>query len=224
MKTILNRTLLSSQDFRRLKESFFSSSPHQASPSHTNIKKKVIMTASLAFVVLLIGFAFFSNFDIVILSNPNHIFGNDAIDLLSKEELATASIIAPAGNSKIAKKLILVDIPFDRKAGFSLNFKDKMDMSDSNVALVLKNPGQDFNIDVVLRDNRFFSNSLNPITLEVSGATETSEYIKVPINIEHSNISNINLLGISQLRFVFSQKKEDSLPVFVKNVLYEKRR
>lgn len=182
------------------------------------------MTASLAFVVLLIGFAFFSNFDIVILSNPNHIFGNDAIDLLSKEELATASIIAPAGNSKIAKKLILVDIPFDRKAGFSLNFKDKMDMSDSNVALVLKNPGQDFNIDVVLRDNRFFSNSLNPITLEVSGATETSEYIKVPINIEHSNISNINLLGISQLRFVFSQKKEDSLPVFVKNVLYEKRR
>ena|GEM_PF-3033483 len=215
-------TSISTKDSKRLERSFFHSSKKQ---KYRGPKKKIILffVSSLITVILLVTI-FLINFNILILPQYKKYFGKKSLNLLDKSTLAYLRFLEPDINFKIDKSFIYLDVPFNKKNGVSLNFKDKMDLSNSKIILVVKKPQNDFRIYTILRDVNFFSNFHKPIEVQVKKTDLKSTYLEIPIEIEDNLAYNLNLLYINQIRFYFFQKKNESLSLLVKNIILQKRR
>lgn len=212
---------LSDRDALRIEKSFFSA-PSVQKEDKKYKKKRLVFILSSSFALSLIAVFFLHNFNIIFLPRPKNLAKSKAVDLLTRNDLLELELFKPQGSSKIFKDTIYLNIPYMRKSGFSLNFKEKINLRGTKLILLVKNPHPDFKIDVVLRDERFFSNARDPIKLEISHQDKKSNYNKVSIPLENQKNSQISLGRIKQLRFIFQQQKVESLPIFIKKILWEK--
>jgi len=222
MKTMTRQNSLSSGDFKRLQESFFSSADSTEESKKLSNKKLIFLL--IGFVTLCAAIVVFFRFDTFILSPYTHALKNGALDLLSESALAEAELIWPEGVSEIAEGEIRLAIPSGGKDGFSLTFADKMNLSGAKFALIVKNPETAFTIDLILRDSTFFSNAQDPLQIQVERFSKNKSFVEIPIEIDDSLAQSLNLWKINQLRFVFHQQEKKEFPVLVKNILFEKRR
>ncbi|MFH1046145.1 MAG: hypothetical protein V1727_04185 [Candidatus Omnitrophota bacterium] len=225
MKSLVPNNPVSAGDFKRLKESFFSSEPVQETQSEKNtFKEKAVFFTILALLIGGILFLVLSQFDVIVLPPYEHTFTDAVSDMLTKKDIAALELIDPSGSAKIVKQVVHLDVPFEKKTGFGVNIYDTINMATTKLVLIIKPPTQKVELEVVLRDNRFFSNALDPIRVTIAPATRMKSYIEVPI-LAGENISyHLNLARIKQLRFSFSQNTQEAVHIFVKNVFFEKRR
>jgi len=223
MSNISDLNYLSAYDSRRLKKYFFS--PSDKNNNGKRVKKERIISAVILLVALGAIIIFISrNFNIVILPQyARNIIKEKATDLIINKNLAALKLIKPEQGSKITKEVVFMNIPFDKKSGFSLNLKNKVNITDSRLILVVKNPHQDFELYTIMRDVSFFSNARNPIKLKISQYAKDLTYLEIPIEITRKASSNFNAAYTNQIRFVFRQNKKDFMPLFVKNVLLERK-
>ncbi|MCK5494463.1 MAG: hypothetical protein KAJ14_15235, partial [Candidatus Omnitrophica bacterium] len=77
---------------------------------------------------------------------------------------------------------------------------------------------------VILRDDKFYSNSLNPVKVEVTKQNEKSFYRSILVKIEEGLTPNINLNRINHMRFIFYQKKVSLVNMLIKNIALKNRR
>lgn len=212
---------LSDRDTLRIEKSFFST-PSVQKENKNYKKKRLVFILSSSFALSLIVVFLLYNFKIIILPRPSGLAQSKIVDLLTRNEPLELELFQPQGSSKIFKNIIYLDIPYMRKSGFSLNFKEKIDMRGTKLILLVKNPHPDLKMDVVLRDERFFSNARNPIKLEVPHQSKKSNYNKISIPLENQIDSQISLARIKQLRFIFQPQKVESLPILIKKIFLEK--
>jgi len=223
MSNISDLNYLSAYDSRRLKKYFFSPSGDNDNGKRTK-KEKMIPAVILLVTLGIIAIFISRNFNIVILPQyAKKIAKEEAIDLITNKNLAALKLIKPEQGSKIAEEVVFMNIPFDKKSGFSLNLKNKVNIIDSRLILVVKNPHQDFELYTTLRDVSFFSNARDPIKLKISQYAKDLTYLEIPIEITRKATSNFNAAYTNQIRFVFRQNKKDFMPIFVKNVLLERK-
>ncbi len=215
-----NLNPISLDDSRRLEKTFFS--PREKKPKR---KKKIIVIGGIVFLCIAVLTTFFVlNFNVLILPQYKNPLKDSEISLLKNELVSSITLINPQLGSKITKNTILIDVPFNADSGFAINLKDKIDISNSTITLVVKNVRKKFNIRLILRDNNFFSNAKSPLEKVVTSPEEDSAYIEIPITIKNIVDGTLNTKRITQLRFIFYQDEINSLPVLIKEIILRKRR
>ena len=217
----MNANPLSDRDTLRIEKSFFSA-PSVKKENKNYKKKKLVFILSFSFALSLIVVFLLHNFNIIIFPRPRALAQSKIVDLLARKELLELELFQPQGSSKIFKNIIYLDIPYMRKGGFSLNFKEKIDLRGTKLTLLVKSPHPDLKMELVLRDERFFSNARNPIKLEISHQSKKSNYNKISIPLENQTDSQVSLARIKQLRFIFQPQEAESLPIFIKEMFLEK--
>jgi len=216
-----NINTISFNDSKRLKESFFRS-PNNKNNRRRKKNKIIIIGISVSIVIIAVIF-FALNFNIVIFPQYKNTHRQNLINILNNKYVSSIRLLNPHFGSKISRKAILIEIPFNAQSGFSINLRDKTDFSNSKLILVVNNPGYDFKVSTVLRDTSFFSNADNPIEVNTSLAGNASSYLEIPIDIDNNTEKNISIKRINQLRFTFYQRKAGSLPLLIKRIYLERR-
>jgi len=219
-----NISHISIDDSKRLEKSFFAPPGKKYNQNRKN-KKFIALTVSLASVIAVLLAIFLINFNIVIIPQYKNNFKPETINLLNKNATSAIKLINPQSASRVMKGIIYINIPFNTKTGFSITLKDKMDMSNSRIILLIKRTRKEFRLDTILRDINFFSNSGKPLETKILKPNDRSPpYMKISIMINDKTKSTLNLKLINQLRFIFYQAKVDSLPLLIKDIRIEKRR
>ncbi len=221
MNAFINANSLSFNDSKRLEKSFFSK-PAQKSFKKSKTKNKIIIAIIPIVALSAAGIVFLMNFSIIIIPQHKKIPQNNIVDLLNNESVASPELINPHYASKITNNIAYIDLPFSTKSGFSLHLKNKLDISNSTINLVLRKPRNTLKLFLILRDTKFFSNSSKPLVIQISQNSEEKSYLTIPINFANNIDSNVSLFRINQIRFIFYQEEKKFFPLFVKNVFLEK--
>ena len=203
-------------DSQRLKDTFFS--PPKKKRKKKTHKKRLILLGASAVLIFAAAIFFFMKYDFMVIARQIPDQYNSGISLLSKDMLE--STICIAKDERLMKKenaFIYLTIPKERVA-ISFNLKKPIDLRSNSLFLYLKKSDAPLNIAVVVKDTRFFSNSLNPVVLEVT--QNESSFIKVPINFTGSNLQNTNLYQIKQvILYFYPQDKEKINWTLIKDLI-----
>lgn len=192
-------------DSQRLKDTFFS--PPKKKRKKKTHKKKFLIIAASAILVLAASLFFFTKYDFMVIARqiPDQL--SAGISLLSKDMLESTVCIAK--DERLMKKenaFIYLTIPRERVA-ISFSLKKPVDLRSNSLSLYLKKSDAPLDIAVVVKDTRFFSNSLNPVVIKV--AEGGSSFIKVPITFAGANLQNTNLYQVKQIiLYFYPQDKE----------------
>ncbi len=213
---------MSLNDYKRLEKSFFRS-PKKKNNKHHRTNKIIVISSVLVLVAAIIFMFIATHFNIIIIPEHKNT-RSKAINLIDSKHMSSIRLIAPHLSSKILKNTLLIDIPFNVKSGFSVTLKDKVDLYNSRIILVIKKFKGSIKLLTILRDTSFFSNASNPVEINVSPDNSgNSPYLEIPIDID-SKIKSASINRINQIRFMFYQKDVSSLPLLIKDAYLEKRR
>lgn len=203
-------------DSQRLKETFFS--PPKKKRKKKTHKKKFLVTGAALILILAVCLFFFTRYDFLVISRqmPNQLKAGTS--LFSKDMLE--SVIYNAKDEKLIKKenaLIHLTIPKDHIA-ITFNLKKPIDLRSNSLSLYLKKSGSPLSVAAVVKDTRFFSNSLNPLTVEIT--QNGASFVNVPISFSGSKPQNTNLYQIKQITLYFyPQDKEKINWILIKDLV-----
>ncbi len=213
---------ISIRDSERLRKSFFS---HQDKKEiKVNKPRKKLYFLIPVILIVFAGIIVFLNFNIVFLPKDNLGFKDDFFNLMNAEVLGNIKSLNSQVTYKRNKGFIYLDIPFDNKNGFIMNFKESINVSGTEIKLLIKKVPEDINVYTILRDDKFYSNSLNPLKVDVINQNDKNSYMDVSIKIEEGLTPHINLNKIKHIRFVFYQKKVSLVNLLIKNIVLKNRR
>jgi hypothetical protein len=189
-------------DSQRLKETFFT--PTKKKKKKDSLQKNTIIVAAIAgFVIILTGLiAFFSHYQVIAVSRQGIELEKNSTSLLHSNLLNT--LFFAGYDSRLMKKspsFIHLSMPPQEKNGIIIDLKKPVNLQSQMLLLYLKKPVMPMKIAVVVRDNRFYSNSLSPIVVEANDQGQ-SAYLKLPIEFK-SGIQNVNLTQVSQIQLYF---------------------
>ena len=194
-------------DSQRLKDTFFST-PGKSSP-----KKSLFFWAitALTIVIFSVGvFAFVSKYEFLITPRTDIEWEKNSTSLLHSQ---TPSVSFLGKNKLLMKKKgssVYLKIVSGKKIGVQIDLKNPINLTSHFLFLYLKMENHPLGIDAVAKDVRFFSNSLNPLTIEVVGGKKAG-YIKIPIVFKNTSLGNTNLSRINQIRLFFYPKDEKTI-------------
>jgi len=203
-------------DSQRLKDTFFS--PPKKKRKKKTSKKRFVLFGASAILILVVGIFFFMKYDFMVIARQIPDSSANGVSLLSKDMLESTRCIAK--DERLMKKengFIYLTVPKERVA-ISFNLKKSIDLRSNSLSLYLKKSDAPLNIAVVVKDTRFFSNSLNPVTIEVT--QNDPSFIKVPINFTGSNLQNTNLYQVKQIiLYFYPQDKEKINWTLIKDLI-----
>ncbi len=217
-----NLNPISFKDSRRLEDAFFS--PQKKKKEKRKKKKLVVIGSVFLLGGIFILIIFLLNFSIVILPQYKNISKEKEINLIKNNGLSSITLLSPQLGSKITKNIIFIDLPFNTHSGFAVNFKDKVNLYNSKIILVIKQISEPLKLSLILRDNNFLSNANKPLEITIKPSSHKTPYMEIPIEIEDTFEGNINIRKVNQLRFIFHQKKNNSTPLLIKEIVLKKRR
>jgi hypothetical protein len=189
-------------DSQRIENTFFI-------PQRKKLFSKKLIFLVFPIFLLLFIFFFLSKYEFLIIPRINYNTHKNDISLI-KDGIASINFLNK--NSPLIKKkksFIYLPIPYKEKIGISFDFKKPIDLTKSYLYLILEKIESPFKIDVIVRDWRFFSNSLNPLIIEFN---KTKSFPKrILINLENSSLQNTNLSKINQIKLYFYYPKEEKI-------------
>lgn len=190
-------------DSQRLREAFFS--PPKKSPIAKKNKKilsRPILFSLASFITLLVIIIalFFLNYDFLII--PRKERPAEGISVLRKNISAFALPDRDKKAIKAGSSSIYVSIPNIEKASVTLTLKKAINLKENLLFLYVKKTKSHLKIGLVFRDASFFSNSLNPLILELK-ETDAVRDLKIPVEFKDINLQNTNLSNINQISFSF---------------------
>jgi hypothetical protein len=195
-------------DNQRLQETFFTPEKKPVKPK----KKKIIFLPVISILVVLLLFFIF-NYDLVLVPRSNLLTANQTPSLFSKDLLSSVSFIG--GDKKLMrakKSLVYLIVPEGQKVGVKFDLKKPIDLNTNQLLLWVEKAKVPFNMEVVARDKRFFSNAREPLKI-IMDKKDNSSYNKIPIQFQSAASSNVNFAKINQIKMYFYQpiKKEESI-------------
>lgn len=215
---------LSSSDIKRLEETFLKPPEEKDNPP----KKKhpiFLYTSAIIFAILL---SFFSlKYKIIIIPKIK----NAEKSLLSSHLLDSIEILDKNRNIRISQGTIYLSLLPQKKQGFILNTKNPIDLNKNSLFLsadFLKADLQKENLrmSVITKDEKYFSNALNPLTIEIGGKNETEDIPPSEISLAFTNNAalQVNFSRINQIRFLFYNSNDEPVSLLIKDVRIGKRR
>jgi hypothetical protein len=199
-------------DSQRLKDTFFSP-PKKRRKKKPQHKRFFLLPVLICLPVLLfVAGVFLVKYEFMVVARQGKDINIEkrAISLLGPQNLLELTYLNK--DKQLIRKgntFVYLSIPTQEKVGIALNLKKTIDLTQGKLFLRLKSPELPLNIEVIVRDNKFFSNSLNPLNLEVLKQGEC--YINVPMDFQNINVQNANLARINQIKLYFWHKDQENI-------------
>jgi len=214
----VNINTINTQDTIRLKNSFLSQTIDNEIPKKT--RKRFNPLWLILFFIGIITL-FFTHFQITIL--PKYNSSVNQVSILKNKDISSIVLSDPWDNSRITDNLILLDIPKNTKSGVNINLKSSIDLNESRIILILKNPISALNLEVIARDQNYRSNARDPLRIDINPALNNINYLKVPVHYNQITYPQLNINNINQVRLVFSQNEKSSEPIIINDIILEKK-
>jgi hypothetical protein len=187
-------------DNQRLQETFFSPQKKQARPK----KKKVFFIPVISILVILL-FVIIFNYDFILIPRSHLSVTNKGSSLLSKDILSSVSFIGQNDKlMRVKRSLVYLTIPEGEKVGIKFDFKTPINLNQNDLFFWIKKANTTINMEVVVKDIRFFSNAKSPAKI-IMDKNLNSSYNKIPIQFQRSAWPNVNLARINQIKIYFYQ-------------------
>ncbi|UCC95008.1 MAG: hypothetical protein JSW40_09425 [Candidatus Omnitrophota bacterium] len=191
-------------DSQRLKDTFFSL------PKKKNFFKKRNLLP-LATILITLLFFLLINYDLILIpplwqpqtDNTISLFHNDVVSSL--HFLGIDKRLIKMGNSSI-----FLSIPFHEKVGVRFDLKKPINLKTNNLFLCLKKTNLPLNMEIIVKDARFFSNSLKPFHVEINQENNSSD-IKIPLTFKNASLQNTNLAQINQIKLYFYFPEDEAV-------------
>ncbi len=222
----------SETDIKRLEESFFS--PPQKKKSHKLLRK--ILGYSLSVIIIVsVGIILFQ-------ATYNHLnnWGKEIQPQSQKKSYPTltkdtshglvkfpvpVSIQLPKNVPSQLPGIIQIPLPAHKKVGLFLDLEKTIDMSQGELNFLISKPPVNVKILMVMRDFNYFSNSFSPYILEVNPEDyPTKEYIKLPLKVTETNLFQLNIHHINQIKLFFVHNANKDINLSIKHITFEKGR
>ncbi|MCM8820130.1 MAG: hypothetical protein NC925_04970, partial [Candidatus Omnitrophica bacterium] len=152
---------------------------------------------AIFFAVSLFLFIFFVNYDFLII--PKNNLKQNIIQLLQKDFYDIKILVKKTGITRTKKPPIYINL--SENSELIIDLKKTINLNENLLFLYIKKSVNPINIAITVRDEQFFSNSLNPYKLTLEQTN--NNYIKVPLDFGAINVQNTNLKNISQIKFSF---------------------
>lgn len=211
-------------DSQRLKDTFFS--PPKKRKKKKTHHKKIFLIPTFIFTVaaLVLVTLFFLKYEFMVVARQRIDLDKTGVSLLRTDNLSELSFLGKDKQlMREGQSFIYLSIPPKEKVGIALDFKKPIDLASGTIFLHLKRPDTPLRIEVTVRDNRFFSNSITPLLVEIDNK-KGAEYINVPIDFKDANTQNANLTQVNQIKLHFFHKDQENINrTLIKNIILAKK-
>ncbi|MCP4652891.1 MAG: hypothetical protein GY858_05855 [Candidatus Omnitrophica bacterium] len=201
-------------DSQRIKKTFFT--PPKEEKKH---KKPILLISAiiLGTITLVVGIYFLhSKYELIVLNRKAPLTKLAKTSLLVNHALAKIEFI---GNVEKKSSAIYFAVTNNEKIGLKIRFKKPVNLKERSLFIRLKKGDFPFKIDVVAKDNRFFSNSKNPLQMTIT--KETRSFTKIPIEFKKVDLQNTNLHKVNQVTIYFYPENKTQNWVLMKDIFLE---
>jgi hypothetical protein len=126
---------------------------------------------------------------------------------------------------QISQGIIYLSLPPKKSEGFILNTKKLIDLNKNNLLLNLNFLADDFGgrelkIASIVRDKKYFSNTLNPLetNIEIENDVGNDGFLKVSMDFKDVAPLHMNLSHIKQIRLIFYNPKDKPISLLIKEI------
>lgn len=213
-------------DSQRLKDTFFSD------PQKKVFSKKFIglsLSLFLSFTLLLI---IVLNYDFIIISRQKIKLQNDSKSLIREKMISSFKLLNEDERlMKIKKNTVYLALPAQKEIKLNMNFDNPINLYNNYLILYLKKSTCPLKLSLVIKDTRFYSNSLTPLTINTKDHPHQS-YLVVPIDFKDSPVQNANLSQTKQITVSFFSPDKNNLSaanfknnwIFIKDLIIVKEK
>ena len=187
-------------DNQRLQDAFFTPEKKPVKPK----KKKILFLPVISVLVALLLFFIFK-YDFVLVPRSSLPKANQNPSLFSKNLLLSTSFIGQDKKlMRVKKSLVYLVVPEKQKVGIKLDLKKPIDLNHNLLIFWMEKSKATFNMEVVAKDTRFFSNAREPLKIMID-KKDNSSYNKIPVQFPNTASSNVNFAKINQIKVYFYQ-------------------
>ena len=215
---------LSSSDIKRLEETFLT--PIEKENNSPKKKRPMFLYIGVIITILLISF-FSLKYKLIVIPKIK----TAEKSLLSSQLLDSIEILDQNKNIRISQGTIYLSLVPQKKQGFILNTKTLIDLNKNNLFLsasfLNSDPGSgNLKMYLIAKDEKYFSNALNPLTVEISGKNELEGVTpsETVFSFTDSTAFQVNFSKINQIRFLFYNPNDEPLSLLIKDIKIGKRR
>lgn len=201
-------------DSQRLKDAFFSPKPKKKKLHPRSKKILIISSSGIAFLILITSVTFLLKYELIVIPRGNIELEKNTLSLFGDNFHSSIKIFER--NKLITKKgsPIYLNLLSKEKTALRIDFAKPVNLENNSLTLYLNNKDTSFKINAVAKDNRFFSNSLKPLIIEVSPINNLQQeppafgennplYLKIPIEFKNNPYEKTNLSKITQVKLYF---------------------
>ncbi len=196
-------------DMKRIEETYFL---QEKKPEK---RKKYLLIPSIFLFFLIAFFIFFHHYRIILIPHLKKSEGS----LLTTKFLKSIKLINSEGKIKFSRGVVYLPLFYKKPQGLILNVKKPIDLEKNYLSLhlnFLENVSPKLKIICIVRDERFYSNALNPLRAKVNPTTNSN---KETILLDFKNISSlVNLSRIKQIRLTFYNLKNEPLSLLIEDI------
>jgi hypothetical protein len=205
-------------DSQRLKDTFFS--PSKKKKKKLPPKKNLFVPVGIAILMVLVVFILFAKYEFIVVNRQNIGLEKNTISLLHGDISSGVRFLGKDKHlMKAGSSFIRLIIPAHEKTGLIINLKKPIDVRADSIYLYLKKPDVPLNVGAIIRDNRYFSNSLNPLVVKLN--EKSSSYIKIPLEFKNVFLQNANPSQIEQINLYFYPEDKEKINVDGKSTFNE---
>ena len=195
-------------DMKKIEETYFL---QEKKPE----KRKKYLLIPFIFLFFLIAFFIFSHHYRIILiphlKKPKR-------SLLTTKFLKSIKLINSEGKIKFSQGVIYLPLFYKKPQGLILNIKKPVDLEKNYLSLhlnFLENISSKLKIICIVRDERFYSNTLSPIKMNIT--TNPNKQI-ILLDFKKISPSLVNLSRIKQIRLTFYNLKNEPLSLLIEDI------
>jgi len=194
------------KDLTRLKQAFLLNN-QQETPLQKNKPRftlNLLLTVSVSVVLIAFTISFFTKDNVVDkLKNAAGRFTGK--EMVLSEEIESLFLIEEMNRIRPLLKKFPITISGSHPATLGVNFRKPLNIQKDSIKVYFDEGLQE--IKIVLKDYLYFSNSLNPIKIEVNGRSASEIGTK---SLDFRNV-DLNPYKINQLRLIFDSKTQPSV-------------
>ncbi|MBN2483793.1 MAG: hypothetical protein JXD21_06310 [Candidatus Omnitrophica bacterium] len=209
----------SPSDIKRLEEAFLDSPPRTQKPSHKKFSRMPFFIVIGLILILLIVYFRYSVIFVPKMKHPQR-------SLLNSQYLDSISLISKEGKIQFAQGIIYLPLLPGQPQGFVINTKMPLDLTKNDIYIqgsFLDGSSVKDNVAMkaIIRDDKFFSNSLTPLERKLAPESSIQEdRIMKPLKLDFQNTTPIllNLSRITQIRFEFYNPRNTPVSLLIKEI------
>ncbi|MFH1876700.1 MAG: hypothetical protein ABH865_07395 [Candidatus Omnitrophota bacterium] len=191
-------------DSERLRETFFSPQKKRAP-----LKKKKAYSKRIIAAAIIAGLALIATigtlaikYEFVVIPRYNNVPDNTRHSLLRNRMKAQATLVKAGQRTTISGGPVYFEIPTQEPTRIVINLEKAVNLSTAPLLMYFKKADAPIRIGVVARDTQFFSNSLTPLSIELTNQGSNA-FVKIPIVFSNAHLQNTNLSSINQISLYF---------------------